>query len=325
MPATLNPWALPAATAGLLLVMVVTVALPLATYTTVLALFGLAHVLAELRYLDFRFGGRVGAGLLGLLAAPLTVAVGARLAGLSGWIPAPVAVGLEVAAGGVLVALAARCFQRVRWPGLCCASALLVAAVVAPFATLLTLAVTHNLTPLAFVAERLDHRQRGPVLALLAIPFVALPMLIATGLPFAWMAQLGLVDPDASPFAAAGSLEVNLGAYVPAASIDQAWALHAFTASVFAQCMHYGAVILVLPRLIDRRDVPVLRWPGAARFAAWLAVVAGALALGFAADYGLARRVYALAALVHAWIELPLMLLVLDRLVLAPGQARSSP
>jgi hypothetical protein len=30
-------------------------------------------------------------------------------------------------------------------------------------------------------------------------------------------------------------------------------------------------------------------------------------------DYALARRIYALAALVHAWIEIPILLLALDR------------
>jgi hypothetical protein len=39
------------------------VALPLATYTAALAMFGLAHVGSELRYVDYRFGSRLPGGV----------------------------------------------------------------------------------------------------------------------------------------------------------------------------------------------------------------------------------------------------------------------
>src|SRR5437660_10670865 len=62
------------------------VALPLATYTTALAVFGLAHVGSELRYVDYRFGSRLR-GSFGLwLGLPLAMAFVARLAGMMDWI-----------------------------------------------------------------------------------------------------------------------------------------------------------------------------------------------------------------------------------------------
>ncbi len=103
---------------------------------------------------------------------------------------------------------------------------------------------------------------------------------------------------------------MNLGVYVPSAWWEDDWALHAFSASVFAQCMHYVAVIGVLPRLIEPGDRPVLPWPSARHFGWAVAAAGGALALCFAVDYGLARRVYAIAALVHAWLEIPILVLV---------------
>jgi hypothetical protein len=42
-------------------------------------------------------------------------------------------------------------------------------------------------------------------------------------------------------------------------------------------------------------------------------IAAVALAVGFSFDYGAARKFYALAALMHGWIEIPILVLALDR------------
>ncbi|HEX2887943.1 hypothetical protein [Vineibacter terrae] len=298
------------------------VAVPLATYTTVLALFGFAHVASELRYVDHRFGARMGRDLFGAIVALLAAAVLMRLAGMRGWLAPPLAVSLEVALGAALLAITVAHMRQRRWLAAGAALVLVGGALLAPFETLLCLAVAHNLTPLAFLAEALRGAQRRRALAAAGIAFVALPLLIATGLPFAWLAQAGLVAPDATLFRAAGSLTQNLGAYVPAEAIHSDWALHAFSASVFAQCMHYIAVIAVLPCLIDGTRRPRLAWPDAARFSRFLFVGAAALAAGFVLDYGLQRQAYALAALVHAWLELPVLALALG---VARAQASPSP
>ena len=44
-----------------------------------------------------------------------------------------------------------------------------------------------------------------------------------------------------------------------------------------------------------------------------LMMAALALAAGFSFDFGAARKFYALAALVHGWIEIPILVLALDR------------
>jgi hypothetical protein len=144
---------------------------------------------------------------------------------------------------------------------------------------------------------------------MLAIPLIALPLLIATGLPYAALARSGLAWPEAR-FLASGPLAFNLGVYVPASLISSQWALHAFSAAVFAQIMHYTAVIVLLPRLADESGVPPLpRWHRCG-LAAGLAAVA-VLAVFFFVDYGVARQLYGMAALVHSWLEIPVLLVAL--------------
>ena len=91
---------------------------PLATYTVTLAVFGLPHVLSELRYVDRRFGRRLERCFLipmaVLLPAIATIRAGVVLHVI------PVALGLPAELGGlVLLALAARAGQRSGNPSRC--------------------------------------------------------------------------------------------------------------------------------------------------------------------------------------------------------------
>lgn len=302
------------------------VALPLATYTTALALFGLAHVLSELRYVDHRFGARLRGGLLAPVVALIAAAAMARLGGMTGWLGRGTAAGLELLAGAALLVVVLRAGGG--WPGRLLAGGLgallLLGAWAAPFTALVVFSIAHNVTPLALLAERFaapgDRAEGRRVLAAAGVALIGLPLLIATGLPYAAFAWMGLADPDATLFQG-GDLIQNFGVYVPSAWWEEEWALHAFSASVFAQCMHYVAVIGVLPRLIGPGDRPVLPWPSARRFGWAMAAAGAALAVAFAVDYGAARRLYAIAALVHAWLEIPILVLV----VAAFSAARPAP
>jgi hypothetical protein len=300
------------ATAGVGVLLLASVTLPLATYTTVLALFGLPHIASELRYLDYRFGARLGRSTVLRLVALLVLAMAARAAGLLGVLAFPLAAAVEIVRAAIAVLSLAPSAR-----GLALALLLVACATLAPLATLLLLAVSHNLTPLGFLAERLRGRERWRALILGVMGLIVLPGLIVTGLPFDILNTLGLGDPEAVAFPGAGSLDANLGVYVPSWAFGEDWALHAFSASVFAQCIHYVAVIGVLPRLIPADAKPVVGWPKARTF--WLMVAATGLAVfaGFALDYLLARKAYAVLALLHAWLEIPLLLLAFG-----PRQAR---
>ncbi len=288
---------------------VVTVALPLATYTTSLALLGLAHVLSELNYIDRRFRARLAGAAL-WIGAPIAVAVGARALALRGVLPPTVDAAIELGAATVLAGGAVWRMRRHRAVGAAIGLILGAGAIAVPFQMLLVLALLHNLSPLGFFADALRGRRRRDALLLLTVPLIALPLLIATGLPYAMLAGMGLEWPEAR-FLASGPLTLNLGVYVPASLASSEWALHAFSAAVFAQIMHYAAVILLLPRLAA--ETPARRrlaWPPYA-LAAGIAVAAAALALVFLADYGVARQLYGLAALVHSWLEIPVLLVAL--------------
>jgi hypothetical protein len=307
-----RPLTLASAGVAMALVLVAAVAVPLATYTVALAMFGLAHVVSELRYVDHRFGARLRGGLWIWIVVPVGLAVLVRIASIAGVLQPHTAAVLELALGAALLAGPLRVMQG-RRPWVVLVAALLAAgAVLAPFETLLALAIAHNFTPLAFLADALRGNARRTVLALASIPFVWLPLLIASGLPYEWLADTRLFEPDATPFAS-GPLDLNIGVYVPRGLVSEDAALHLFSAAVFAQCMHYAAVILVLPRLIGPAARPLVKWPRPALFAGYAAAAAAILLAGFAVDFQVARQVYALPALVHAWIEIPILLLALDR------------
>lgn len=293
--------------------MLAAVALPLATYTTALALFGFAHVMSELRYVDLRFSRRLG-GLASWLGLPLGVAILCRVASGEGWLTAQAAIGIELCAVAAMAAAIVPRMRRRRWAGAAAAAAIGGAAVLAPLEAFVLLAVAHNLTPLGLVAEALRGPARRRMLAALSLPFLIVPVVIATGLPYAFLAMAGATEPEATIFAA-GPLDLNLIAYVPRSLHDSPWAVHLFSAAVFAQCMHYAVVIGLLPRLIaseDARRETVLPWPATRRFWGIVAVSGAALVVAFATDFGTSRQLYGLLALVHAWIEVPMLLLALD-------------
>ncbi len=286
------------------------VLLPLGTYTLTLATLGLPHVLAELGYVDARFSARLGRGQLGALAGLLAGAAGLRVAGLLGLLPGPTLAALEL---GLVVALAGLALpalsRRGAGPlglGLALVLALAAGVVVGPAPTLVVLAFLHNLTPVGLLAERLRDAARSRALLACALVFGALPLLIASGRLHALLGAGPLLD--ATPFASAGGLERHLGAFVPAPWLDAGWAVPLFSAAAFLQVMHYAVVLHVLPRL----EPSPRPWLASPRRTAVVLAAGGLLLLPlFALDFALARRVYGVAAAVHAWLEVPILLLAL--------------
>ena len=319
------PWGLGAICA---IAAVLATAYPLATFTAALAVFGLAHVVAELAYLDARFGARIGSRLGAILARLPTGAVLVRFAALSGALAPGSARVLELGlvallAGAVLPIARARVTTA-----LVCA-AFLGAAALAPLETLLILAVAHNLTPVGFVTEAVPRHLRPGALAVCAAIFGAIPLAIATGLTGDIAAALGVGDADRTLFGE-GPLSRHLHVYVPTTLIPPAWWDNLFRAAVYMQLMHYAFVIVVLPRLQRRLADGSQKAPGAARTGPVLGIdlrhlvwivplCAGVSGTLFWFDFHAARGFHSLPAAVHAWIEIPVLLLFLGGLA---GQAR---
>lgn len=286
---------------------------PLGVYVLTLAGFGLAHVLWEFRVVAARYGPVAGAVLRQQVGLLLLAVMGARAAQVLGWVPGGTRQSVEL---GLLIALVLAPlpllwrFRARRSAAVGIGAALLLAggAAAAPAGTLLFLAVAHNLTPVGLLADAAPAGRRASTLALAGAAFLAGPLLVASGLPGALLG----VDPAASPLPA-GPLAAHLGAYFPAAWHAAPWASNAFAGVVFAQCLHYAAVLHLLPAAVGDRPPPRFVVP---------AVLAGlALFAAFWADFAQARQVYGIAAAAHAWVELPALLLALGGLTPARAPA----
>jgi len=301
---------------------------PLASYTVSLALFGGAHILTELRYVEARFGRGP------LLRAPLLLGLG--LGGVA-LLRALKATGLwsdvtvpELLLVALLSALALPTLReagpRALVVGLGVTGGLLVALALDPIVLLFVLAAAHNWTPLGFLAEALPRPHRRRALGLGLIAFVALPLLLLTGLPGA---LVGGSPAAALSWPSAGPLSAQLGAYLPRAQHGADWATAAFSALTYAQLVHYAVVIGVLPRLAPggpaAPSVIGLSRLSTHTFVGLVTLLSLVGAVGYALDFSQARLWYGVVAAVHAWIELPALLVALapalSRRAAAPAQS----
>lgn len=281
---------------------VVAVLWPLATYSTTLALFGPAHVMSELRYLRRRFGGWLAGYLLPIYALLAAVAA-LRAAALFNVVPrawiSPIELGLGVLLVVAVWPRAARSW-RSGLAGLTIAVVLVVGLLWAPVHTLLAVAVLHNWTPVPLIGEALGPNRAWRWAGI--VTFAVIPALIASGLPFA------LAGPFAAPewtVLDAGPLSHAYGAYLWPEIARTNAAQHVFSAVVFAQCLHYISVIGILPRL-----GPPAHADGRGPVGVLLIGTAVLLAL-YALDFTYARQVYGVFAAVHAWVEVPILVLAL--------------
>lgn len=283
---------------------------PLLTYTTTLAAFGLAHVLSELRFVRQRFGPRIARSISRSFAILLGGVVLCRLLALGGVASKSTLGSIEL---GLVIALTLSILPALwqhssaRIAGLLLPALLVIGAIFSPVHTLLLLAVLHNLTPAGFIAEVTAGRERRAWMMGMGMIFVVAPALIAVGLPWQLTHAVGLDLPNAT-LLPVGVLSEHLGAYLPRSIQHRPWAQHAFSAIVFTQCMHYLMVIHVLPRLLgesERDGIDERAWRGG------LVALSAMLLVFFWFDFKTARSVYGIAAAVHAWIELPLLMLAL--------------
>jgi hypothetical protein len=286
---------------------------PLATYTITLACFGLPHVLSELRFVDRRFGRRISRRILLSCLALLPFILAMRIAAVFHLIRPEISTPAELGGVALLALSCAGGSRTQKAVALSIGGSLGVAAFWAPFETAVSLSILHNLTPLGFLWQIVPRPYRKWVTAGGAFIFIGLPLLVATGWPRAELAAaIGLI-PNFDPLGA-GPLSSHLFVYVPSQFIDLPSSIDLFTASVVAQGAHYAAVILILPLLL-RRFEPGARglvvWPSGFWFAAiclgGAALVAAKSLTGFAE----ARALYSIAASLHAWIEIPVLIIAL--------------
>lgn len=290
------------------------VSAPVWTYALSLALFGLPHVAYELRYVDQRFGSRIGAGPAALLAAGLLLVAALRLAGIGGIGDAESRLALELGLGAMLalamVPLMAARSTAAAGLGACVVMLGCTMAALDPLTGIVGFALLHNLTPVGLLWERLRGAERRRAMTACAMVFVAVPAAIASGLLGAALAGSGLEATLSGP-AAAGDLAHHIGVFVPPAWVDTASGADLFRAAAFLQCMHHGVVLLVLPRLGagSRAGETQLAWPRPRTFGCTVAAATIVLAVAHLVSFHDARACYGVFAAIHAWIEVPVLLL----------------
>lgn len=299
--------------AGLLAFAAVAVAAPLAAYTVTLAAFGLPHVLSELRYVDRRFGRRIARNILTAMALLLPIIVAIRSCVVFHVVPAEWGVPAELTGVVVLALACARGPLRQRVAALAAAVTLGTAALVSPFVTAAGLSILHNLTPLGFLWQLAPRALRPRVMMPALAAFLGLPLLVATGLPRMMLAAFIGAGGNLDPLHA-GPVATHFYVYVPAPFVATPAAIDLFTASVVAQGAHYAAVIIILPLLLSRFDLRargLAAWPRGIAFAA-ICAGAGLIGLiGAQGGFAEARALYGIFASVHAWIEIPVLIVAL--------------
>jgi len=306
---------------GFLCFAVLAIIAPLATYTLTLAAFGLPHVLSELRYVDRRFGRRIARHILLAVAILLPAIVAIRASVVFHVISAEHGVPAELGGVAALALACARGPVRQKALALLIAGALGVATALSPFTTAITLSILHNATPLGFFWQIAPRRARPRVMMLATFALIGLPLLVATGWPREALALLVGTIPAFDPLHA-GPLAAHLYVYVPPQFVATHAAIDLFTASVVAQGAHYASVIVVLPLLLRRFDPRargLILWPRGLSFAA---LCGAAVVLGLARSFegfAEARALYGIFASIHAWIEIPVLIVALS----ASGQACS--
>ena len=279
------------------------IAFPLTTYVMTLSTFGIAHVAIELRYIDSRFHQRLGGNIEPrLLWLVLSIAI-LRLCGIFGWMDGRLAQILELSIGLGLVMLATHHLSRQSWRqgliGVAVGWILGMGILVDSIATSVIFAIFHNLTPIGFILERQGLTSRR-VLWSCATIFGLLPLLIL------------LYQSFPLPHLPIENNLSYLGAFVAPAWQQSPLAYPLFSAVAFLQCMHYGVVIGLFSQWTPKQSPTLIPWFLNTYFYLVLVGISICLFIFFQHSFILTRAFYGVVASIHAWIEIPLLLLSLQ-------------
>lgn len=288
-----NPWWGLAAVLGLIACLQ-----PVALYLCALAVFGLPHVVWEMAWVRRVWAGRLPSAFWCCTVLALLIQASARSLLWLGRMDAATTAACDVATLGLAVLGTLWLMPMLLRPR---RFVLGLVALLLPFALLAVadtpyvmgvlagLAIAHNFSPLGLVPPhaRIGQHAARNVMGLL---FLCPVLLFA-------MRWIWGVATNSELTAAPGELLWLQG-------VDPSLAQALLPALVWAQCLHYLCVLILMPRTLGHR------WSAAS----WrpLALLVSALLLaGFCVDYGAARSLYSIAAGMHAWLEWPLILLAL--------------
>jgi hypothetical protein len=268
---------------------------PVALYLSVLAWLGLPHVLWEATWVSRAWLPSLPRTVWFGVAAALATQALTRSALAMDRIDAMTAanadlVSLALAVAAVLPLLrgASVGVWLARFLALIAIPALLVSTGTAgAIGVLVGLSIVHNFTPIGLVPSR--WRFAGMRLQHLLLALFAAPLLL--------FVILALIEPPLP----SGTLPAEAD-WVAALSPRLAAAL--LPALVWAQCLHYLSVLYLIPKAMGPS------WSGLPLRPLALAVC-GSLTVCWMTEPVMARRLYAIAAGMHAWLEWPLILVAI--------------
>lgn len=274
---------------------------PVLLYFISLLLFGLPHVLTELAFVRRRFHWRGGRLFWRVLAALLVLEAALRLGGAASGLSSATLGMLELLLlSGLLASV-----LLVSGAGLAARlGAVLLAGGIGLLLhrgeillALTVFALLHNFTPLAFVLDLAREEPRARLHARWMALVFCLPLLAGF---LAWLWPPHWIWHSAF-------MEERFLAQISGDWLDTRTRIAVLAAAALAQCLHYLAVIRWLPALASSPARPLLSIRGKAA----IAVAGIALSILFLLDYGNARWLYGAAAGVHAWLEWPLLVLII--------------
>jgi hypothetical protein len=279
------------------------IAFPLTTYAITLATFGIAHVAIELRYIDSQFHQRFGNKIeVRLLQLVLAIAL-LRCGSIFGIVTPNIARLLELGCGLGLVSIATHQIWMSNWwrgsIGMAIGCLLGIGTIADPIATSVIFAIIHNLTPIGFILDRQEWKSTR-IIWICGVIFGLLPVLI-------FLARL-------LPIVSL-PLEINpsyLSAFIAPSWQELSIAYPLFSAVAFLQCMHYAAVIGLFSQWTPAHAKSFLPWLSAKYFYIMLGGISIGFFIAFQHSFVLTRAFYGIVASIHAWIEIPLLLLLLQ-------------
>jgi hypothetical protein len=287
---------------------------PLALTVYGLIAFGLLHNFFELRYVIGRYCLRWSRPVAILAVTTLPLFVARRLL-----MPGPLGSLLEIALAYGLI-IGTICLSSWSAPQrlLLIVPALLAAALSITNQEMhfVALAHLHNVLPLIFLWWWSESLPSGPARTVFRAVQVGwtlvLPLFIL----------IGAADAPIGPLMSHGAVLAGdwltfAQAYTPPLWSDGAVAVRFLTAFAFMQTMHYVVWCGFIP-IVGRdenatieRALEQARLPGTRTIAGMVVVVAAALGLLLLADYWEGRHLYSALASFHAYLELPVILIVI--------------
>lgn len=256
--------------------------LPLTTYAVSLAIFGMPHIYYELAYIKERYAARMSVRFIWACGSILAFACILNLVMLI----APYTHYHQLLLTLFIVLVIVSYCLRQSWVSVLVVAAFSIGIYFNPLVSFFVIAFLHNFSPWLFLKERQVDKNSLFIFVLIPIG-IFLTSLYLPG-------DLGLYQQMTQ--------QHFMSHYVPNSYLQNTYAKSIFTTAVYLQLIHYDCTIRLFPKLMHKPTQ--LIWP--------VAVIFMLITLAFMMQFMFTRSVYAIFAGFHAWLEVPVFLVLLQ-------------